>query len=189
MDIDQRLTARERLCAAATELFYAEGIHTVGIDRVIARAGVAKATLYNVFGSKNGLIKAYLLDRHELLTGCLSQAADGDGEPRERILAVFDVLGALISDPSYRGCPFMNATAESPEAEVNEVSDLHRQWVRRMFETLAEEAGAQDPERMAQQLVLLYDGVLAGSQMDRQHDTALAARDVAATILDAAMPR
>src|SRR6478672_1245067 len=135
-DTGERMTARERLCAAATELFYAEGIHTVGIDRVIERAGVAKATLYSVFGSKNGLVKAYLLDRHELLVHWLSQAADGEGEPRERILA--------------------------------------------MFESLAEEAGTQNPRRVAQQLMLLYDGVLVGSQMDRDQSTAAAAKDVAA---------
>ena len=185
---DDRLSARERLCAAATELFYTEGIHTVGIERVIERAGVAKATLYNVFGSKNGLIKAYLLERHEALVGWLSQAADGAGEPRERILAVFDVLGALISDPTYRGCPFMNASAESPEAEVQEVAGLHRSWVRRMFETLAEEAGTKNPGLVAQQLVLLYDGVLVGSQLDRDESAAAAAREVAATIVDTATP-
>jgi len=75
---DDRLSARERLCAAATELFYTEGIHTVGIERVIERAGVAQATLYNVFGSKNGLIKAYLMKKS---TGTLGEpVADDDAD-------------------------------------------------------------------------------------------------------------
>src|ERR1700719_903459 len=95
-------SARERLLAAATELFYAEGIHTVGIDRVIERAGVAKATLYNVYGSKTELVKAYLLDRHELLVGYLEGVVATELPARSRVLAVFDLLGRLITEPSYR---------------------------------------------------------------------------------------
>src|SRR6266699_3105517 len=73
---DNGLTPRERLCAAASELFYAEGIHTVGIDRLIERAGVAKATLYSSFGGKDQLVKAYLEQRHEMLVGWLSTATE-----------------------------------------------------------------------------------------------------------------
>ena len=63
--ITERASARQRLLAAASELFYAEGVHTVGVDRIVARAGVAKATLYALVGNKDGLVRAYLTERHE----------------------------------------------------------------------------------------------------------------------------
>src|SRR3954470_3574112 len=90
-----RLTARERLLAAADELFYNEGVHTVGIDRVIEQAGVAKASLYNTFGSKDELVRAYLETRHASVTQRIMQAVDRYDTPRERLLAVFEGQGEL----------------------------------------------------------------------------------------------
>src|SRR5580693_3603264 len=84
-----RPSARERLLAAANELFYNEGVHTVGIDRVIEQAGVAKASLYNTFGSKDELVRAYLETRHASLTQRITQAVERYDTPRERLLAVF----------------------------------------------------------------------------------------------------
>src|ERR1700729_3086044 len=120
-----RLSARERLLAAAEELFYEEGVHTVGIDRVIERAGVAKATLYSVFGSKDELVRAYLEQHnatwHERLT---EQVTARYAQPRERLLGVFDVLGERFTEPDYRGCAFVNASAETrPGSLVEQVSD------------------------------------------------------------------
>src|SRR3954469_17432650 len=86
------LSARERLLAAADELFYAEGVHTVGIDRVIEHAGVAKASLYSSFGSKDGLIRAYLEGRHQRRRERLLAGLERYGNPRDRLLGVFDVL-------------------------------------------------------------------------------------------------
>ena len=77
-----RASARERLLAAANELFYSEGVHTVGIDRVIEQAGVAKASLYNTFGSKDELIRAYLAARHESVTQRITQAVERYDTPR-----------------------------------------------------------------------------------------------------------
>src|SRR3954467_4720913 len=109
-----RKPARERLLAAADELFYAEGVHTVGIDRIIERAGVAKASLYSSFGSKEELVRAYLEGRHErrrtrVLDGLARFDNPGDG-----LLGVFDVLAEVASQPNYRGCAFYNANAEAP---------------------------------------------------------------------------
>src|SRR6202035_1080275 len=81
-------SARERLLEAANELFYDEGVHTVGIDRVIERAGVAKASLYNTFGSKDELVRAYLQTRHATVTQRITQAVERYDTPRERLLAV-----------------------------------------------------------------------------------------------------
>src|SRR3712207_1353891 len=107
-------SARERLLAAADELFYAEGVHTVGIDRVIERAGVAKASLYSSFGSKDGLIRAYLEARHERRRERILAGLERFESPRDRLLGVFDVLAEVASSSGFRGCAFYNASAESP---------------------------------------------------------------------------
>src|SRR6201995_3135156 len=88
-----RASARERLLDAASELFYAEGIHTVGIDRVIERAGVAKASLYNTFGSKDELVRAYLQQRHAATVARIARFMDQSADPRMRLLSVFDAQG------------------------------------------------------------------------------------------------
>src|SRR5947209_15152444 len=115
-----RAGARERLLAAADELFYAEGIHTVGIDRVIERAGVAKASLYNTFGSKDELIVAYLRARQVRNRTRITTAVERYDEPRARLLAVFEAQGQMFADPAYRGCAFVNANAESEAGGVVE---------------------------------------------------------------------
>ncbi len=109
-----RAPARERLLAAANELFYAEGVQTVGIDRIIERAGVAKASLYNLFGSKEELVAAYLELRHEQTTSRLVDAIDRFDDPRQKILAVFDTQAQLFEQPDFNGCAFMSASTEAP---------------------------------------------------------------------------
>lgn len=105
---------RERFLDAASELFYAEGVPSVGIDRVIARAGAAKASLYSAFASKEGLVSAYLERRHDELIHGLRDAGAGPEDPAERLLAVFDSQAAQFPRPGYRGCAFMAASAEAP---------------------------------------------------------------------------
>jgi AcrR family transcriptional regulator len=182
-------SARERLLAAADELFYAEGVHTVGIDRVIERAGVAKATLYSAFGSKDGLIRAYLTRRHEARQARTLRKLERFDTPRERLLGVFDVLGEYIVQPDFHGCAFMNASAESPAGGVvEEVSNESRAWTRSLFADLGRAAGVTDPDALAWQLVLLYDGAMVSARMDRNHHAAANARVVATALVDAAIP-
>src|SRR5579863_9620804 len=103
-------SARERLLAAANELFYAEGVHTVGIDRVIERAGVAKASLYNTFGSKDELVKVYLEGRHAVVATRITRYIERYHDPRERLLGVFEAQSELFAEPGYRGCAFVSAS-------------------------------------------------------------------------------
>jgi AcrR family transcriptional regulator len=183
-----RPSARERLLAAADELFYAEGVHTVGIDRIIERAGVAKASLYSTFGSKDELIRAYLERRHEARRARLLTALERFDNPRDRLLGVFDVLAELAAAAGFRGCAFYNASAEEPAdtGPVAEVCAKNRAWTRELFVELAREAGARDPEALADQLRILYDGSTAGARMDHTAAAASTARAVAAVLLDAA---
>lgn len=181
-------TPRERLLAAANELFYREGVHTVGIDRVIERAGVAKATLYSTFGSKDELIAAYLEARHDAMRERLRRAIDRRRSPRARLLAAFDVQADLAADESYRGCAFANATAESHGSSADAAVARYRAWVRATFAELAADAGARDPETLARQLHLLWDGASASARMDHDPASARAAKSAASVLLDAALP-
>ncbi|BCJ44046.1 TetR family transcriptional regulator [Actinoplanes ianthinogenes] len=183
-----RRSARERLLAAADELFYAEGVHTVGIDRVIEHAGVAKASLYSTFGSKDGLVRAYLQGRHEERRGRILRRVEEHRDPRERLLAVFDSLADSAAKPGFRGCAFYNAGAESdPNGVVREESAASRAWTRQLFTDLAREAGARDPAALAAQLVILYDGATVGARQDQGPAAAHNARAIAATLLAAAV--
>jgi AcrR family transcriptional regulator len=179
-----RLSARERLLAAAATLFYEEDFNAVGIDRVIERAGVAKTSLYDCFGSKDELIRAYLLARQEAHQCRLTQGLAQYTNPGERLLGVFDILAKQFLEPSFRGCAFVKAGAQARSGSgVTRVCDDTRQWIRELFVGLARDAGAAEPEALAQQLVILYDGALISAHMDRNHKAALAARTVAAAML------
>ncbi len=180
-------SARERLLASANELFYAEGVQSVGIDRVIEHAGVAKASLYNTFGNKEGLIAAYLESRHESSAGRITRALTRFRTPRERLLGVFDAQGELFTTPHYNGCPFVAASSEAPYGSaVQAVSSGYRGWLRDLFTDLARDAGVADPEPLARQLHLLYDGATLSARMDRDPTAASFARDAAVALLDAA---
>lgn len=180
--------ARERLLDAANDLFYREGVQTVGIDRVIEEAGVAKASLYNTFGSKEALVRAYLEARHAGTTDRLLAAVEGETDPRARLLAVFDAQGELFAQPGFRGCAFATASAEAPGGGlVERAADEYRADIRGLLTRLAEEAGAADPVVLGRQLQLIYDGAGLGARMDRDPSTAHVARAAAEQLIDAAI--
>jgi AcrR family transcriptional regulator len=188
MKTDVRQSARERLLAAANELFYADGVQTVGIDRVIEHAGVAKASLYNTFGSKENLVRAYLEGRHEATVDRLRHSVERRSDPRQRLLAVFDAQVEMFAEPSFRGCAFITASAEAPDGGlIEQAADDYRAEIRSLFTDLAREAGAADPAGLGRQLQLLYDGGGLAARMDRDPDVAVAAKAAAEVLLDAAI--
>jgi AcrR family transcriptional regulator len=186
-----RPTPRERLLDAADELFYEEGICSVGVDRILKRADVARASLYTAYGSKEELVRAYLQRRsdewQETVRDVLPARWDN---ARDQILGIFELLTDWFGTPGYRGCPFINASAEvATVAAVQEVRDAHRAWVRELFAELGREAGGQDPESLSAQLVLLYDGAMVGAQLDRGPAAGNAARAAAQALVDLARSR
>ncbi len=186
---EHRASARERLLAAADELFYSEGVQTVGIDRIIEHAGVAKASLYNLFGSKEALVAAYLASRHDRTTTRLTEAIERFDDPRQKILAVFDAQAEQFQRPDFNGCAFIAASTEAPPGGlVEHAADEFREWIRGMFTDLAEQAGAPDPVSLGRQLHLLYDGAGLAARMDHR-DPAIArlTRDAAQALVDAAL--
>ncbi len=187
--VASRQSARERLLASANELFYDEGIQTVGIDRIIEHAGVAKASLYNTFGSKDELIRAYLELRAKARQDAIEKELAKASTPRARLLAVFDALDGMIRRPGYHGCAFMNASAEArPGSAAEQVSNGFREWTSALFLELATAAGARRPAELARQLRLLYDGAVVSARMDHDLGAAVLAKAAAAAMIDAAVP-
>ena len=179
-----RLSARERLLAAAGELFYENGINTVGIDRVIEHAGVAKASLYDCFGSKEELIRSYLDERSRVRQARIEERVSKYDTPQEKILSIFDLLGELASRPDYRGCAFVRASADANLSEkVRGVCEQSRAYILGKFTDLCREAGARDPQLLAKQLVLLYDGASISAHMDGNRNAVATARALAAQML------
>lgn len=178
-------SAKARILDAADDLFYNEGIRAVGIDRVIQQAGVAKGSLYYSFTGKDDLVREYLAHRHGTWAERITAGIEEHTDPRDRVLAVYDVLGTLFAQPDYRGCAFANATAEAaPDSVEVQATSTFRAWVHDMFLDLATDAGAADPKQLAQQLVLLYDGAVATSHMDNAPEAARTARHTAELVLD-----
>ena len=183
-----RQSARERLLSAADELFYAEGVQSVGIDRVIEHAGVAKASLYNLFGNKEGLVRAYLEARHNGTTDQLMAAVDRNRNPRRRIVAVFDAQAQMFAQPGFRGCAFVSAFAEARLGGlVAQAAGEYRAWMRAQFIDLAEQAGASDPLELGRQLLIIFDGGTTAAWMDQDPSIASSSRAAVEALLDAAL--
>ncbi len=183
--------ARERLVAAATLLFDEEGFHAVGIDRILRTAGVAKMTLYNHFPSKQVLIETVLRRKLDDYFAWLDAAlADPRMTPRERLLAVFDVVGNLHGDARFRGCLFLKAAGEYPDRD----DPLHRIAIEQKHRSLerltllAEAAGAASPRLLAQRLLILCEGATALAQVLGGAEAARQARDTAALLLRQMLP-
>jgi AcrR family transcriptional regulator len=177
--------ARRRVLDAATALFYGEGVHAVGIDRIIAEAGVAKATFYSHFPAKDDLVRAYLDERHQLLRQAVATLHLTRRSPRAAIEEIFTYLAETGASPAFRGCPFINCAAEYPDPAhpVRQAVDAQRTWMRATFRDLLAEAGDPDPDRTAGVLMLLRDGLIVGSDLDDPAVARAATREAVARIL------
>lgn len=159
---------RERLIEAANELFYAQGLRAVSVDKVIERAGTTKVTFYRHFQSKDDLIVAYLESRAELeRNGVDAAIAHGAGDVDVSLGLMADHTGAAACSPGFRGCPFINAAAEypDPESAVRKLVDGHRDWWTSAFERLVAPLGLADPAAIADDLMLLRDGIMVAGYL------------------------
>lgn len=187
---DRVLGARERLLAAAFVLFYKHGIKSVGIDRIIAEAGAAKASFYHHFRSKDELIVAYVELRYRALMAVFTQEITSrTSDPRERLLVGFDVLGDLFADPEFSGCPVNNAVAEvgrgSPE--VRDAACRFKSDVAAFVAETAREAGVVRVDELVGAWILLIDGAFVGAQRGDE-EAAASARATAEVLLDGFLP-
>jgi AcrR family transcriptional regulator len=177
---------RERLLDAAADLFYRQGIGAVGVDLVSRVAGVSKRTLYQQFGSKDQLVAESLDAKGAAILGMYLPVGEDDLPPREQILAVFDGLARWTASGDFRGCPFINTAAElaDPGHPARRVARNYKLALRGYFAHQAERGGAEDPQRLADQMIVVFDGALVQAVMGTgQH--ADAARTAVRALLDA----
>ncbi len=184
----RRSRPRDRILAAAADLFVREGINAVGVDRLSAQAGVSKRSLYQHFGTKDAVV-AEMLERHgtELAGGTLPPE-DDDAEPRARIMAVFEGLSGLSADEGFVGCPFVNVSSELRDARDHPAVAVARAAKARLtayFERQLSLAGARDAAAGAVQLTMLFDGA-AGYAVMFGGGVPTAALDAARTLTAAA---
>jgi AcrR family transcriptional regulator len=180
-------TARQRLLEAATTLFYEQGIHSVGVDRIIEEAGVTRATMYKQFAGKEGLVLAYLNEEDAQLRGLFTAASTASNDPDVLLELVIEGIATDIRERHTRGCPFINAAAEYPDAgPVRDLIAEHREWFRSTLEQLAAGASLQSPADVAASLVLLRDAALVGGYLDGQDRVAPAFERTARSLINAA---
>jgi AcrR family transcriptional regulator len=156
--------ARDRLIAAADELFSRDGIAATPVDEAIRRAGVATATLYHHFDGKDALVAAYLRDRHERWMRRWERHIAAAADPAAALLAIFDALDEWEREGgAARGCAFVDAAAELGDRDHPAWSEIsaHKEGVRARLVELAQDAGRSDAEALADRLLLLYEGALS----------------------------
>jgi AcrR family transcriptional regulator len=160
--------ARERILETADRLFYNEGIHAVGIQRVIAESAVTRVTLYRHFPSKDDLISAYLTRRgdydREQITGII---AAHPGDPRRAL----DEIGTTLTRNDFavvgRGCPFINASAEFSDSHLaRQHAREIRRWVTDQLGGLLEELGHRTPRATSAQLMMIRTGAVVSGALD-----------------------
>ena len=177
------VTPRERLLTTATTLLDKEGIQSVGINRLIAEAGVALMTLYRQFGDKDTLVAASLEHWSTDWLQWLTDRLNGYGnDPEARFNGLFDALGEWFMSDDFHGSFIASAAVELrgvPNHPAHRVIDGHRLAVRQLLEDLATETGAKNPEDLATQLQVLIDGAIAMASFDPSREPAEEARKLA----------
>ncbi|MFG2551085.1 TetR/AcrR family transcriptional regulator [Streptomyces sp. NPDC048581] len=153
---------RDRLLDAAAELFYREGV-SIGVEALCRTAGVSKRSMYQLFASKDEVLAASLERRLPVYEARLASGAQDAGTPRERILHVFEQLEKASTEAAYQGCPYLAALVElkDPDHPASAVARVAKERLQGVLRAEAEEGGARDPELLARQLMLVFDGASA----------------------------
>ena len=181
-------SARQRILATATDLFSREGYRAVGTDTIIERSGVAKMTLYRHFSSKNELINAYIEETIQQFWTWFEQAIRSHPDsPRAQLVAIFEKLTSFVADPNFYGCSCIQAAIEFPEPEhpSHQLVLQFKQAVHTRFREIGAQAGAQQPDLLADQLLLLMNGTLMQGRMRGSPYSAQAVVQAVRVLVDA----
>jgi AcrR family transcriptional regulator len=183
---------RQRLIDTAHRLFYEHGFHAIGLDRILADVGVTKTTFYNHFESKDELIIAVLTHHDERDRAVLVEQINvlaGD-DPRARLLAFFDVLEGWFEEPAFRGCMFINAASAYPSAHdpIHKVAASHFERLRAYVRELSARAGAERPDELARQFMVLVTGAVVERHTALNPEAARTARSAAEMLLERYLP-
>jgi AcrR family transcriptional regulator len=178
--------AQERILATAYELFSRRAIRDVGVDEVIERAGVAKATLYRHFPSKDDLVIAFLERREELWTVAWveAEARRRGTTPEEQLLAIFELFDEWFHRDDFEACSFINVLLEmGPAHPVGQASVRHLAGIRSIVARLAQEAALRDPESFARSWHILMKGSIV-SAAEGDAEAAQRARSMAQLLIE-----
>jgi AcrR family transcriptional regulator len=177
---------RDHLVETALELFCRDGFHATGIDKILAESKVAKMTLYNHFKSKDELILATMRRLDEQFRNMLMREVERRGTtPRERLLALFDVLEDWFASGGFAGCPFVNASAEfaDPDNPIHVAAAENKRLVFGYVRSLTTAAGASDPDGLAKGIALLMEGAVIMAFVAGQADAASQAKKTTEILL------
>ena len=160
-------SARDRILDTASELFYRDGYHAVGIDTIVERSRVAKMTLYRHFPSKDDLIAAYLERANDEFLEWLEGEIEAVDDPKAKLVRAFEATAKLTASPKCLGCTFQAAASEFPELDHpgHRVAMAHKRHALARLAELARLAGLRDPNGLASQLLLLMDGAWVAARM------------------------
>ncbi|BDP43629.1 TetR family transcriptional regulator (plasmid) [Deinococcus aetherius] len=183
-----RLSARDRILETARVLFYRRGVANVGVDEIIAESGVAKATLYKHFGSKDELILEYMRQGDARWVAWLQETVERLApDPEARLLAVFDALREWFSLPHFRGCLLTNVVTALPDPghAAGDILAGHKERVLGLLRRWAREAGAEHPDALAEQVLMLLEGATAVARAQRDPEAADRAQATVRALLEA----
>lgn len=192
IDPGQTTHPADRLLAVAARLFCREGIHATGVDRILAEAGVAKATLYRNFGSKENLITAVLRYEGEQWRRWFFDVLDArQVSGRDALIAMFEVLAEWFRMDTYYGCAFINAVGEHDKTDpaVRDLALEHKYAILDRIRAEAVTAGALDPDTLTHWMALLIDGAIVTAMITRDAACAAVAQDAARVLIDQACRR
>lgn len=181
---------KEKLFQTAERLFYQHGYRAIGVDTLAAESGIGKMTLYRHYPSKDDLIAAYLKNSDKVFWENFEQITKDAATPRNKLLEFFEGLQKYVESLVCYGCPFLNVATEYPETDYpgHQIALEHKQSVLARFQSLAKEAGARDPEVLANQLFLLMDGAYMAARMFGSKNPASSLASAAKVLIDAQIP-
>lgn len=181
MTTSEALRPRDRLLSVAGGIFYREGIHAIGVDRLVKDAGVTRATFYRHFPGKDDLVLAYIRAEDEAIRELFTALHSGTNDPEKLLDLTLTAIASDVREHHTRGCPFINAAAEYPDPEhpVRQAVSAHRAWFADTLAKVLKNAGRTQPKQKARALVLLRDAALVGGYLDGP-------RSVVTTFLDTA---
>ena len=186
-----RAPAKARILETANTLFYEDGIRNVGVDRIISASSVTKATFYKHYRAKDNLIVEYITSRHLTVRRTIEQIIAEASGPEAALREFVSHIAAEIAKPGFRGCPFINAAAEFPDADhpVRRVVTDHREWYVETLAQLLKEMGHPVPGDAADELLLARDGALSGGYAGDSIAASAALARIADRVLAEARPQ
>lgn len=187
-----KLSKKEQLVLTAVKLFAKNGFHATGVDTIAAESGVTKRTLYAHFGSKEELVLAALRQYDGVFRNAFMQQVEAASKtPRGQLLAVFDVAEQWFQQNNFYGCMFINAAGEYSDEDtpIRQVCREFKTLVKEYIQELCRKAGAKDPERLAEEMAMLFEGAIVTAQVSQNPNAAQIAKRATKALIEKALPK